>query len=266
MKVEVLGSVMHQENLEIVKKMNIKTDAILINQCNKVEYEEKTIDKERKIRMFSFDERGVGLSRNNALMRAEQDIIVFADEDETFVDNYEEIIIKAFEEQPDADVIFFNVPIKNSDPKRVTKAITKNKKVSWYNCLRYGAVRIAAKRDKVISNNIFFTLLFGGGAEYSGGEDSIFVKECIDKGLRLYANSNTIGYVTQGSSTWFKGYNKKFYIDRGALYAYMYKRMPLLYCIQFLLRHKVAYKEKGLITSVKLMNKGIKEMRKRKNG
>ena len=264
MKVEVLGSVMNQRNLSIVKKMNIKTDAILINQSDALGFTEMDLEGGYKVKMYSFNERGVGLSRNNALMRAKQDIILFADEDETFVDNYEDIIIKAFEEQKDADIIFFNVPSKN--PKRKSKMITKNKRLSWYNCLRYGAVRIAAKRDKIISNNIFFALLFGGGAEYSNGEDSIFIKECIDKGLKLYANSNIIGYVAQENSTWFEGYYDKYYIDRGALYAYMYKRMPLIYCIQFLLRNKVAYKEKGIIASVKLMNKGIKEMRKRRNG
>lgn len=244
--------------------MNIKTDAILINQCNRNDYQEVVLDNNNIVKIYSFNERGVGLSRNNALMRAKAEIIVFADQDEEFVDNYEDIIINAFEKQKDADIIFFNVPSRNLERK--AKIIKKNKKVSWYNCLRYGAVRIAAKRDKIISNNIFFTLLFGGGAEYCGGEDSIFVKECLDKGLKLYSNNDIIGYVSQEESTWFDGYNEKYYFDRGALYAYMYSKFPLLYCMQFLIRNKETYKEMGFFPSVKLMRKGIKEMRKRKNG
>lgn len=206
-----------------------------------------------------------GLSRNNALMRANGDIIVFADQDEVFVDNYEKIITEAFEKQKDADLIFFNVPSKND--KRQSKKIIKNKKVSWYNYLRYGAVRIAAKREKIIINNIFFPLLFGGGAEYSNGEDSIFIKECIDKGLKLYTNNSIIGYVSQEDSTWYNGYNEKYFKDRGALYAYMYDKFPLLYCLQFLYRNRKEYKEIGLVYPAKLMKQGIKEMRnKKKNG
>ena len=34
MKIQVLASVMNQEPKKIIKKMNIQTDAIIINQCN----------------------------------------------------------------------------------------------------------------------------------------------------------------------------------------------------------------------------------------
>ena len=163
MKVQVLASVMNQENMEIVKRMNIKTEAIIINQCNENSYDE-TFVNDRKIRMFSFEERGVGLSRNNALIRATEDILIFADEDETFVDNYEQIILKQFEIYKDADMILFNVPSKN--PDRPIYHIKDNSRVKWYNCLRYGAVKIAVKREIIQKNNLYFSLLFGGGAKY----------------------------------------------------------------------------------------------------
>ena len=43
----------------------------------------------KTIKIYSFDERGVGLSRNSALMRADADIIVFADSDVIYNDDYE---------------------------------------------------------------------------------------------------------------------------------------------------------------------------------
>ena len=44
-------------------------------------------------------------------MRASSDIVVLADDDVHYVDDYEEKIIKAFEEKPDADMIIFNICI-----------------------------------------------------------------------------------------------------------------------------------------------------------
>jgi len=35
---EVLVSTMHQSDLEIVNRMNIRTDAIIINQCDRNDY------------------------------------------------------------------------------------------------------------------------------------------------------------------------------------------------------------------------------------
>lgn len=159
MKVQVLGSVMNQKNIDIIEKMNINTDAIIINQCDRNDYKKIILKNDKKVEMFSFKERGVGLSRNNALMRATGDIVVFADEDERFVDGYEKIIIETFEKNPKADIIMFNVPSTN--PERPLYNIKKNFKVKWYNCLRYGAVKITARRESIQKHNIFFSLLFG---------------------------------------------------------------------------------------------------------
>ena len=38
-----------------------------------------------------------------------------------------------------------------------------------------------------IAAHITFSLLFGGGAKYSNGEDSLFLKDCLKYGLVVYA-------------------------------------------------------------------------------
>ena len=75
MKIEVLASVMNKSNHDILKQMNLKTDAIIINQSNCFNYEEIMYNN-NNIRFISFNEKGVGLSRNNALMRSMQ-ILLF---------------------------------------------------------------------------------------------------------------------------------------------------------------------------------------------
>lgn len=255
MKLQVLVSAMNQKDYSLINKMNLKTDAIIINQCDKNEFKE--IDHcGNKIKFISLAERGVGLSRNNALMRSTGDICLFADEDVTYVDNYDKLIIKAFDDNPDADMILFNVPSKNIE--RPTYTISNNGRVRWFNCLRYGAVKMAIRTEKIKKENIYFSLLFGGGAKYSCGEDSIFISECLKKGLKVYSNTTIIGYVSQDESSWFNGYNDKYFIDKGVLYGTISKTFGKLLCLQFVVRHKKIFKEyKSFKEALRLMLKGI---------
>lgn len=69
MKLQVLVSTMHQTDHSLLEKMNIQSDAIVINQCGHDCIERFTFPG-HDILWMSMNERGVGLSRNNALMRA----------------------------------------------------------------------------------------------------------------------------------------------------------------------------------------------------
>jgi len=257
MNLEVLVSTMHQNDHNILEKMNIQSDAIIINQCNRDEIEKFTY-KGNSIKFLSFSERGVGLSRNTALMRATADICLFADEDVTFVDNYKDLIINAFKERPECDMMIFNVPSKNNN--RPTYNITKVSKVRWYNCLRYGAVRIAVKTEILKKKNIYFSLLFGGGAKYSAGEDSLFIADCIKKKMKVYTNPIVIGYVSQEDSTWFKGFTDKFFIDKGIFFAALSQRLARIFCLRYAIKHRRLFKNgKSWVEAYKLMIKGVNE-------
>ena len=108
-----------------------------------------------------------------------------------------------------------------------------------------------------------FSLLFGGGARYSNGEDSLFLAECSRKGLKVYKAPVTIGKENGRPSTWFHGYNEKFFYDRGVLYHFLYGRAALLMALRFLYKHKgVMCKEMPFSRAFSLMCKGIR----RENG
>ena len=63
-----------------VDKELVVSYAIIINQCDHVA--KRTLSKNGKtIQFYSFDERGIRLSRNTAFMRATADIVEFADDD-----------------------------------------------------------------------------------------------------------------------------------------------------------------------------------------
>lgn len=234
MSVEVLASVMHQDMAALAERMRLDSDAVIINQCDCLGCEEMEY-RGHKIRFYSFPERGVGRSRNAAIERADGDICLFSDEDIVYEEGYAQAIEEEFARNPKADMILFNIEVGES---RRTYFITKRKKVHWYNCGRYGAVSFAVRRESLVRSGVKFSLLFGGGARFSNGEDSLFLKEFMDKGYRVYTAPVLIGREQESESSWFSGYNEKFFHDRGVLYHFLYGVMALPFSLRLLIIHR----------------------------
>lgn len=259
MKIQSLISTMHQNDLSIYDRMNIQTDALVINQCNEHRKESIQIG-DTTFQMYSFSERGVGLSRNNALMRSDADICLMADDDMVFLDGYERTVLDVFGIHAKADVIIFNLI---EDP--VVRYVTKRPMVvNQLNFMRFGAARLAFRRKKILKHGITFNLLFGGGTSFSAGEDTLFLKQCLDAGLKIIAVPEAIASLeTTRESTWFKGYNEKYFCDKGVLFDAVSKSWSWLLCLQFLMRHRRLTKDyPNVWIPYKYMIQGIKEFRK----
>lgn len=254
MRVEVLASVVEKDPHKLTEDMHIETDAVIVNQCG--HYGVETFEhKGRNVRVFHMAERGVGLSRNTALMRADGDICLFSDQDIVYEKGYEQKILQAFEACPKADMIVFNIEVGEA---RRTYHNGTVKRVRWYNCGRYGAVSFAVKREKLLESGVTFSLLFGGGAKYSAGEDSLFLKEFMDKGYQVYTSPVVIGREREGDSTWFSGYHEKFFFDRGVLYHFLYGPLAKLWGFRFLFVHREKMcQEISLREAYRIMKKGI---------
>ncbi len=141
MKLEVLVSAVQKDAAALVSQMNIATDAILVNQCDRYGYETFPVSG-GTVRCFSMPERGVGLSRNTALMHAAGKIVLFSDEDVVLAPDYEEKVLDAYRALPDADMILFNVKVA---PARRTYWNESIRRVTWKNYGRYPAYSISAK-------------------------------------------------------------------------------------------------------------------------
>lgn len=77
-------------------KMHIASDALIINQSDCVKYE-CLFYHGYKIECYTFAERGLSRSRNNALLRCTGEILCIADDDMVYTDTYREDIINADE-------------------------------------------------------------------------------------------------------------------------------------------------------------------------
>ena len=252
----MLISGMNLDTTHVAENMKLEADAIVINQTDSFGFEEYQY-KEHRIKIYCMNEKGVGLSRNNALLRADGDIVLFSDEDIVYNEGYAKAVLDAFEANPDIDMIFFNFDVAED---RQTYHIEKKGRVRQYNCGRYPTYSLALRREVLHKKGITFSLLFGGGAKYSNGEDSLFIKQCIKSGMKALALPVTLGREVPRPSTWFNGYTDKFFFDRGVLYRALYGKMAKPFALRFLFAHrKVMLTDRKLMDTYKLMTQGMKE-------
>ena len=231
MRIQVLVASTNQNNHDLLDKMNIQSDVIVGNQChfNKIE---KFEYNGYSAMYLNFDEKGVGLNRNNALMRASGDICLFADDDMRYVDGYCDLIENAFINNPKADVIVFNVTGR--------KLIKKKQRVNRINYLKYGTVRIAIKLKSIRNEGIFFNQCFGGGTPHCHGEDNLFLTDCLNKKMKIIAVPLLLAELLDDRpSSWRDIDVNKYLKDQGVLYNTISKKWWKLLCfIDSFKRHK----------------------------
>lgn len=263
MRLELLVSCVNQDVEKLLATMRLQSDAVVVNQCGRDAYEEIAHDG-HTARVFHSKEQGVGRSRTKALREASKEFLLFSDEDIVYEEGYEAVVTKAFDSHPEADMLLFNVIAQEG---RRTYYNETYHRVTRLNCGRYPAYSIAARTKRLKESGITFSYLFGGGATYSNGEDSLFLMDCVKHGLKLYATTEILGHETPRASTWFFGYTEKFFFDRGVLYPFLYGKLSRLMALRFLLKNrKEMCREISVSKAYSLMKDGIRqgyvEMRK----
>lgn len=255
-KFEILCVTMHQKDFSKIQKMNIHSDVVFANQADTTKFEECHFDGHRA-RMITTDTRGVGINRNFALVYAQGEICLFADDDVVYKDDMETLVLAEFDAHPNADIIVFHL---DSNSNRTVKKCTKTKKCSRFSRMPWGTFRVAFRLKELKKANIWFTTLFGGGCLYPSGEDSMWLIDARRKGLTMYVSDKTIGTVTHETSTWFTGYDEKFYFGKGAFYQAARPCLIYLWMLYFVFRTH-GYGELSVADKIKWMRLGSKGYR-----
>ena len=255
MSIQVLLSTMNQLNLDIAKKCNIQTEAVIVNQCDHDSYVEENKDY-GILSMYNSSERGLSKSRNLALDKASAEICILCDDDVQYVNGYEEIVESAFKNIEDADVIVFNIKPINARVGEEEVVFSEIKKIPKYKS--YGSVHIAFRRERIIRAGIKFNEYFGtGSGVYPMSEDSIFFAELHRKGLNCYTYPACIATVDFKSSSWFKGYDEEYFYGIGAFLSEAYpKEMKILKWYYPIRMRKLTTLSSCKI--IQLINQGIK--------
>jgi len=251
MELQVLVAAMGQTDFSLAEKMNLGRPAVIGNQCGRWEH-----TRQGDVQMISSATVGVGMNRNLALQLAEAEFVLFADDDIVYYDRDLQGVVDAFRELPDADVIFFGIDMTRNgevfDPRRC-----RVRRLRLWNSLRYGTCRMAVRREALVKNRLSFSTLFGGGCLYCSGEDTVLIRDCFRAGLKVYSHSYVLGACAKDSSTWFTGFNDKYFYDRGAMLACAFPKAKHLMKLYFAWKlRKKAGVPMGRI--LKRMNEGIR--------
>lgn len=248
---------MFQEDGSIIEKSNITSDAIIVNQCNlnDITYYNTTGSN---ILFYSTKERGLSKSRNTAIRLSKADIVLIADDDEIFTDTCETAIKKAFANNPECSVLTFN--IENLQKKKSDKEYY----VGYIEALKTSSVQIAFRLKDIKDNNINFQENMGSGSGNGSGEEIKFLFDCLKANLKIKHIPLEIATLDRNSeSLWFKGFDKKYLIDRGwATKQYLGKFWATIYSIEFCIVKYQRYKnEISLFEAFKFCLKGIRQTR-----
>lgn len=232
---EMLCATMHQCDFSKIEELHIDSDILFANQAETFSYQE-TKTGAGVAHMITTPERGVGKNRNLLLTLADAEICLMADDDVEYLPGYKEGILHAFDEIKDADIIIFGLEASVSSAQRKPPVINKIKRLGRFSRNPYGGPRIAFRLDSIRKANIWFTMLFGGGCRYPSGEDSIFLTDARRKGLRVYTYPLVIGRTDYSSSSWFSGFDRRYFFGRGAYFRAFHKKTFFVWAQYCLLR------------------------------
>lgn len=258
MKFQVLLSAMGLTDETYLDTLNVKSDAVIINQCDRDSKRivERELDgRNTHVTYIESTQRGLSRSRNMAIKNAEADICILCDNDVEYVDGYEDMILKEFEENPEADIIVFYIKRKE---KTIPNYPTK-RYMNYLSVMKIFSPEIAFRREAVL--DIPFDENFGAGSgKYLMGEENIFLYNCLKRYKKILYVPLQIANLREEESTWFKGYNDLFFISRGAGYTAMSKTASHFLIWQFAIRKINLYRrDMSLIKAVKNMYRGRKE-------
>ncbi len=235
MRLEILLSCMHRTDGLIVEESGILGDALVINQCDREEIQEFPTKKGRAI-IYSTTARGLTKSRNEAIEKSRADICMLCDDDEVFAPDYEEKILSAYETLDDADIIVFKMI------NRPTSLGDKTVRIKFPKTMKVSSWQISFRRESLIKTGVRFDPLLGAGTENGAEEELKFLLDCQRAGLKIYYVPKEIAEVGQTESTWFKGFSRQFFINRGATTRYILGFFPAcLYALYYIIKKRREY-------------------------
>lgn len=258
MKVEVLLATMYRKDKKILTDINVKTDITVINQTNDESKEEIEFNG-KSILWINSKARGLSRSRNDAIYNSRNEICLLADDDMVYRDGYEEVVLKEFKDNPDADIIVFGIESIESQ-KSVGLKSMNNKRLNYHKSMQACSVQLGLKVNSIRKYNLKYNEKIGPGGRYNMGDENIFLTGCYKKHLKFYSSPHVIADLYTADSSWFKGFTDKYLFDRGAILGGMSKHLSILYIIRFaLINYRKYSKNFSFIKAIKIMLRGRRD-------
>lgn len=255
-KTEILLSCMFlSDSKEMIKRSHITSDTVIINQCNEENYKEENICN-ALIRTFSVIDRGLTKSRNLAISKSQADICIICDDDEIFNEGYEKAVLSAYDALPDADIIIFDMV------DRPLKWGNSIKRLGYIDLMSVSSWQITFRREKLLASGVLFDENMGAGSGNGAEEEFRFLTQCRKAKLRIYHYPFRLASVAQTQSTWFKGFDEEFFVNRGNTTRYiMGLPLSVLYAAYYAFAKRKQLSGMSMLRAFSYTVKGIKENR-----
>lgn len=255
-KTEILLSCMFlSDSKEMIKRSHITSDTVIINQCDEENYKEENICN-ALLRTFSVTDRGLTKSRNLAISKSQADICIICDDDEIFNEGYEKAVSSAYDALPDADVIIFDMV------DRPLKWGNSIKRLGYIDLMSVSSWQITFRREKLLASGVLFDENMGAGSGNGAEEEFRFLTQCRKAKLRIYHYPFRLASVAQTQSTWFKGFDEEFFVNRGNTTRYiMGLPLSVLYAAYYAFAKRKQLSGMSMLRAFSYTVKGIKENR-----
>lgn len=252
MTLQLLISTMHQKDHSLLERMQVSSDAVVINQCDR-ESTEVFSYSGHSILWINTTQRGLSKSRNMAVRNATADICMIADDDMEYRSDYVDTVCAAFS-RLDADIIGFQV----RGIEGVFKIYSpKEQRISYLKSMRMASVEIAFRRIAFMEKDVLFDELIGAGTDFLMGEENAMLFRCLQNGMRLYYVPQEIADLHIGNSTWFTEWDESFFMAKGAAFAAMKTPFTFLLILQWAIRKRNLYRDSmPMLKAIKLMAAG----------
>lgn len=263
MKLTYLVSCMHQKDTSIIERTGIQADVVVINQCDHDSIEEFDFRNNKgqtcHAKFICTTERGLSNSRNMAIKYADGDICQICDDDQTVVENGEDLITKAYEKHLDASVICFSLIREDIEKKYPTE----EQNMTFKQILKANSLQITFRKKDIVEKGILFDNKLGSGTGNGGGEENKFLFDCKKSGLKLFYSPDIIGTVLPSESQWFQGYTEKFMRNQGwSIRRILGSYTGFLYCLHYGISHRHKYDDHmNVLNALKYLYKGYFEKR-----
>lgn len=229
--IEILISTMDKDSFDFLVPMFpfshfSKFQILIINQTQSGQ----TISSNySNVRVINSLEKGLSKSRNLALENAIGKILVIADDDIVYQDEFADKIIKAYNKSQEASVIIFCVEkSKGSLIKKYPSNYKKN--LNIFDIFNASSIEMTLNKTILDKSNIQFDENFGLGGVFEMGEEAVFLFDLKKKNKQLVFEPEVIVKHENLTSTSKKSIIERYYIQ-GALFTRIFKSKYVFWII-----------------------------------
>ncbi|WP_456314228.1 glycosyltransferase [Pseudomonas shirazensis] len=221
--VEILISTMNRDSLDFLLPMfpfsHFSNFTILI--INQTTNESVLTSDRSNVRVVNSFERGLSKSRNLAFENAFGKILVIADDDVIYQEEFLSKIITAYNKFPHAAVIKFCAINSNGNLMKNYPSHSKEN-LNTFDILNTSSIEITLNRSILEQEKIRFDENFGLGAIFEMGEEAIFLFDFKKNKNKLFFEHQIIVKHENFTTSDKKSITESYYI-KGALFTRIFK-------------------------------------------